>query len=106
MHTPGAEGLKIVHPADFPCVQAYVRYRNDMKQGPQVTKCVHQAAKVCTPGAGCTLNFEHLISLSRAYKCVCVCVCVCRGGTLLGRCCHLGGLITIEHTIKVKIPSV
>ena len=31
MHTPGAQGLK----------------------------SVHLAAKLCTPGAGCTLNFEH-----------------------------------------------
>ena len=27
--------------------------------GAQVSKCVHLAAKLCTPGAGCTLNFEH-----------------------------------------------
>ena len=33
MHMPGAQGLKSMHPA----------------------------AKMCTPGAGCTLNFEHCI---------------------------------------------
>ena len=25
----------------------------------QVQKHVHPATKMCTPGAGCTLNFEH-----------------------------------------------
>ena len=29
--------------------------------GAQVLKPVHPATKMCTPGAGCTLNFEHCI---------------------------------------------
>ena len=62
---PGAEGLKIVHPANCPCVLAYIMYRNALKYlkvhspGAQVAKCVHPGAKWCTPGAGCTLDFEH-----------------------------------------------
>ena len=28
-------------------------------------KCVHPAAKMCTPGAGCTLNFEHCFLIFR-----------------------------------------
>ena len=27
--------------------------------GTQVSKSMHPAAKMCTPGAGCTPNFEH-----------------------------------------------
>ena len=27
---PGAEGLEIVHPAIFSCVQAYIMYRNTL----------------------------------------------------------------------------
>ena len=27
--------------------------------GAQVRKSVHPASKLCTPGAGCTLNFGH-----------------------------------------------
>ena len=30
VHIPGAEGLKIMHPATFPCVQAYIMYRNTL----------------------------------------------------------------------------
>ena len=29
--------------------------------GAQVSKCVHPATKMCTSGAGCTLNFEHCL---------------------------------------------
>ena len=34
--------------------------------GAQVSKCVHAAAKMCTPGAGCTLNFEHCMGMKYA----------------------------------------
>ena len=33
VHPPGAEGLKIVHPANCPYVQAYIMYRNTLKYG-------------------------------------------------------------------------
>ena len=29
--------------------------------GAEVLKSVHPATKMCTPGAGCTLNFEHCV---------------------------------------------
>ena len=32
--------------------------------GAEVSKCVHPTAKLCTPGAGCTLNFEHCLVLN------------------------------------------
>ena len=31
--------------------------------GAQVLKSVHPAAKMCTQGVGCTLNFEHCLSI-------------------------------------------
>ena len=30
-------------------------------QGAQVSKSMHPAAKMCTQGAGCILNFEHCV---------------------------------------------
>ena len=61
-HRVYAEGLKIVHPAIFLCVQAYIMCRLILK-----LRCTHRvhryqnehpAAKLYIPGAGCTLNFE------------------------------------------------
>ena len=31
--------------------------------GAQVLKFVHPAAKICTQSAGCTLNFEHCVTI-------------------------------------------
>ena len=60
MHTYGAEGLKIVHPAICHCVQTYIMYRDHLNKvhsiGAHVPKCVHSAIKVCTLRAGCTLD--------------------------------------------------
>ena len=54
MHTPDAEGRKIVHPVNVSCVRPYIMYRNNVHSpGAQVPKCVHPAAKWCMPGAGC-----------------------------------------------------
>ena len=36
--------------------------------GAQVSKCVHHAAKMCTQGAGCTLNFEHCIDITQGTR--------------------------------------
>ena len=33
----------------------------------QVPKYVHPATKMCTPGAGCTLNFEHWCILTNIH---------------------------------------
>ena len=41
MHTPGAQIDKTMHPA--------------------ILKYMHPTAKMCTQGAGCTLNFEHWV---------------------------------------------
>ena len=70
--------------------------------GAQVSKYMNPAAKICTQGAGCTINFEHYIYIYiyiygymdiyiyiyYIYECtyiqastfkvlVCVCMCVC-----------------------------
>ena len=53
----------MVHPAVCPCVLPYIKaviVRKSMHTpGAQVLNSVHPAAKRCTQGAGCTLNFEH-----------------------------------------------
>ena len=33
VHTPGAEGHRIVHPVFSPCAQAYLMHRNTLKYG-------------------------------------------------------------------------
>ena len=57
--------------------------------GAQVSKCVHPAAKLCTPGAGCTLNFEYWHAIGQ------------RGTSdftndLRNQCCQLVGLLETE----------
>ena len=67
MHTAGAWPLKPMHPpAVCPCVHFYMIILENWKignsmhlPGAQVLKLVHPATKMCTYGAGCTLNFEH-----------------------------------------------
>ena len=36
--------------------------------GAQVPNCVHPTAKWCTPGAGCTLNFEQCVTIEKRYR--------------------------------------
>ena len=64
MHLKGANIPEMVHPAI--CVGHYMNLPGIYNLGkqctrwdPHVSKSVHTAAKMCTPGAGCTLNFEH-----------------------------------------------
>ena len=63
MHLPGAEGEKCVHP-EFISSAHKLRYILNIRQcgahaGCTAFKTAHPASKSCTPGAGCTLNFEH-----------------------------------------------
>ena len=50
-------------PATCLCVTHYETYSKVGKSmhtpGAQVSKSMHPAAKMCTQGAGCTLNFEN-----------------------------------------------
>ena len=88
-----------------------------MKQGAQVTKCVHPAAKVCTPGAGCTLNFTGGRPCSKTIFCIPLwwLICVCGGGggggglhwedvvTSLGWSYHNRAYNKSENTMRVII---
>ena len=63
MHSLGAEGKKCVHP-EFKLSAHKVPYalnnrKNGAHAGGTPLAIVHSALKLCTQGAGCTLNFEH-----------------------------------------------
>ena len=53
MHLPCAKTRKMLHPA----ICSYVTIKTCLK----VEKIMHTPAEMCTPGAGCTLNFEHCV---------------------------------------------
>ena len=72
-----------MHLAIFPCVQAYIKHRNTLKYGAlmvhslgaHVPKCVHPAAKLCAPGAGCALNFEHCHQIKSEQENITISIC-------------------------------
>ena len=63
VYLSGANTPKMVHPAICPCVTPSINLSKGGKSmhtpGAQLSKSMHPAAKMCTQGAGCTLNFEH-----------------------------------------------
>ena len=61
VHTPGASVAKIMHPAVCSCVPPYIKVLLCVRKNMHtpVLKSFHPAAKMCTLGALCTLNFEH-----------------------------------------------
>ena len=64
---------KMVHPAICSCASHYISRRNIKAYlkveksmhtpGAHVSKSMHPAAKMCTQGAGCTLNFGHCMTI-------------------------------------------
>ena len=63
--------------------------------GAQVMKSVHPAAKVCTPGAGCILNFEHCAC--KDFPSSLYCIHVARWGTIVCRVSISG--FTVPHIL-------
>ena len=65
VHTQGAWVAKIVRPAICPCVFPFIKVlifsKKHAHTGCTGENSVHPAAKICTLGAGCTLNFEHCL---------------------------------------------
>ena len=63
VHLSCTKVAKTVHTAVCPCVLPYIKViimlEGMYTPGAQVLKLVHPAAKICTQGAGCILNFEH-----------------------------------------------
>ena len=65
VHLPGAKTPHSVHPAICPCVahciSLFKSWKRPAHTGCTAFKPMHPAAELCTPGAGCTLNFEHCL---------------------------------------------
>ena len=61
-----------MYPAIFLYTHSYLKVfilGNTMHpKGAQVLKSMHPVAKMCTQGAGCTLNFEHCIGMINSSK--------------------------------------
>ena len=59
----GCNSLKSVHPAIYPCTLLICCNDKQLKKrahsGCTPSEIVHPTAEMCTPGAGCTLNFGH-----------------------------------------------
>ena len=51
----------MVHPAIYSRVNLFKSLKYHAHTGFTGLKYVHPAAKMCTQGAGCTLNFEHWV---------------------------------------------
>ena len=67
VHLPDATP-KMMLPANCSCATHYINLskvfgKSIHTPGEQVSKPMHPAAKMCTQGAGCTLNFEDCYSI-------------------------------------------
>ena len=63
----GCTSPKSVHPENGPCTLPIYSNTKWLKKrahtGCTPPKIVHPAVKMCTPGAGCTLNFGHCLRM-------------------------------------------
>ena len=60
MHLPGAKTPKMVHPDICPYVTHYLKSgKKHAHTGCTGIKTCAPSVKMCTPGAGCTLDSEH-----------------------------------------------
>ena len=68
----GCTPSETVHPGTSPCTLLICRNDKWLKKcarsGCTSLKIVHLALKMCTPGAGCMLNFGHCIGSQEGYN--------------------------------------